>query len=378
MGPIIGKRILPSELIGSLDEVAAAVSATPSVDEVLHTVADRVKALAHTEKAVVCLVESGAEHRLDERRLVVRGRLDVHAQSWWLDELQRCGVEALDASRPVVVSARTGDALLLVAPIRLGRQPIGVLGAINAVSRGFNASEQAFLSVLGLFAAVSIESARMAEQSRYVLLSSERERIAREMHDGLSQSLFSILLGLELCKRQIARDPAGVEERLDELQTQLKDAMNEVRRYIYDLRPLKLSELGLEGAITQWVHQVTLDRHVEGEVRVSGVKAPLRPDLETCLYRVAKEAVSNVVKHAHARRFSVELAFGPGMVQLAVADDGIGLDPEATGNDADPDVAMGVHNMRDWALRMGGSFDVASRRGEGTTVRVLLPLGGAS
>ena len=95
------------------------------------------------------------------------------------------------------------------------------------------------------------------------------------------------------------RDPAGVAQRLDDLQSQLNTSMTELRRFIYDLRPVKLTELGLPGAIDYWISEVTMGRPVRGKLVVDGERRRcMSPSEEACLYRVAKESVSNVVKHA--------------------------------------------------------------------------------
>ncbi len=198
-------------------------------------------------------------------------------------------------------------AWLLWSPICVKDHPIGVLCAINTADRPFTDLHVDFLAVLSAFAGSSIENARLAEQSRYVLLASERDRIAREMHDGVVQSLFSISLGLELCKKQVERDPQGVVLRLDELQSHLNASMAELRRFIYDLRSAKLAELGLAGAIDYWINEVTRGREVRGKLVMDAGFPHLSPWEEACLYRVAKESVSNIVKHSDASHFEVQL-----------------------------------------------------------------------
>lgn len=146
---------------------------------------------------------------------------------------------------------------MLAVPLRLRDIPMGVLAAINSTSHALRDEHVTYLSILGSFASGALEMARLAEEGRYSLIASERERIAAKMHDGIAQSLFGVSLGLESCKKLAIRDPGAVGGRLEELQAQLSASMSELRRYIYDLRPAKLRELGLPDAIRCWIKEIT-------------------------------------------------------------------------------------------------------------------------
>ncbi len=367
------KRALPEDLIESLHEVAAAVAAKRSLDDVLETIVERAESITHTDKAVVCLVHEDDPGQVDVAHLAVRGLHDLTDESWWLGLLESAAPSVFNGSGRVRIRHRESDSLVLVVPVRLADQPIGLLGAINAHQRGFTSADEAFLSILGSFAAVAIENTRLAEEGRYTLLSSERSRIAREMHDGLAQSLFSISLGLELCKRQLWHDPSGVSDVLGNLQEQLRNAMDELRRYIYDLRPLKLSELGLVGAVQEWVKEVTLGMGINGEVRVTGHALLLGSDQELCLYRIAKEAVSNAVRHAAARNVVVRVCYTDDETTVYVQDDGVGFSVDDVVAGSAADGGMGLRDMRLWTDQVGGSMSIESGLGTGTCVTVRVP-----
>ncbi len=157
-----------------LNDVAAAVSSTISLDEVL-----------------------------DTGTLVVRGSRSEHLQEWWATRLPAIAQEAFRRGDTHLELDREHGAWLLGAPIRIKDRPVGLLLVINSRDRRFSEGQVDFLAILGAFAAAAIENARLAEESKYVLLASERDRIAREMHDGIAQSLFSVALGLELCRKQV-------------------------------------------------------------------------------------------------------------------------------------------------------------------------------
>lgn len=362
------------DLIASLNEVADAVSSAMSVAEVLDVITDRAKLITDTDKAVLVLADEHGEH-LDLETIIVRGRRAQHEQHWWELRLEELADRVFETGEPVLEAHREEGALLLCSPVLVRDRPIGLLCAINSEDRPFSDDQVDFLAILSAFASSAIENARLAEQSRYVLLASERDRIAREMHDGVVQSLFSIALGLEVCKKQVLRDPAAVSGRLEELQEHLNRSMTELRRFIYDLRPMKLAELGLAGAVEYWVREVTLGRPVRGRVLMESSVPRLSPSEEACLYRVAKEAVSNVVKHAHADTVEVRISYRAGHVRLEVKDDGRGFDPNSVlegGVDG-----LGLLSIRERMRREGGTLFIDSMPGRGTLLCVDLPLEGA-
>ena len=372
------RRARQAELIASLNDVASAVSSTLSVEDVLYTIVDRAKRITNTEKAILLLTDEES-HELDFETLVVRGRMDQHQQEWWEHQVIASAPEAFANGTAMVENDQENDAWIVYSPIRVQSRPIGLLCAINSRSHKFSNEQVEFLSILSAFAASAIENARLAEETRYVLLASERDRIAREMHDGISQSLFSISLGLELCKKLIARgESAAVLERLGELQLHLNESMAELRRFIYDLRPMKLQELGVAGALDYWIREVTAGRAVRGVLETEGQRYPISPQIEACLYRVAKEATSNVVRHADARQFTVRLTYLPDAVAMSVVDDGRGFDTERVVDSGLPGSGMGLRSIRERVRRENGQLTVDSTPGAGTTIEVRLPVGDES
>lgn len=360
-------------LITILNEVAGAVSTAMSVEEVLDVIVDRAKLITGADKAVLVLTDDHGES-LDFDSMVVRGARDQHLQSWWQERLEAIGTHLSQAGEVLIEEHPEHGAWLLACPIVLKGHPIGLLCAANDISRPFTRVQQDLYSILVAFAGSAIENARLAEQSRYVLLASERDRIAREMHDGVVQSLFSISLGMEVCKRQVYADQSACVARLDELQQHLTMTMTELRRFIYDLRPAKLAELGLVGAAEYWVREVTLGRDVRGRVTVEGELIRLSPSQEACLYRVTKEAVSNVVRHSGADSFTVRIRFEPDSARVDIVDNGHGFDVTAVSESGTEQI--GIRSIRQRVDREGGRFAIDSTSESGTTVTVQIPVGG--
>jgi len=369
-------RAHQTELIASLNEVADAVSSALGVEQVLQVIVERAKRVTDTDKAVLILADEHGE-MLDIDTIVVRGRRTMHPQEWWLQRLEEVADDVFATGRVLLEPHSEESAWLLCCPVRVKDRPVGLIAAINSAERPFSTVQIDFLAILSAFAASAIENARLNEQSRYVLLASERDRIAREMHDGIAQSLFSISLGLELCKKQVMREPAAVGQRLGELQDHLNTSLSELRRFIYDLRPMKLAELGLTGAIDYWIREVTLGKPLRGRLVVDGIAARVDPSQEACLYRIAKEAVSNVVKHARATEFTVHIDYEGDSVRMEITDDGQGFDvPETLDNGADR--GIGLRSIMDRVEKEGGRFELRSTPESGTTLTVELLVGGSA
>jgi len=366
-------RRAQADLIAALNDVADAVSSTISIDEVLETIVERAKRVTNTEKAVLVLTLDHG-HDLDADSLVVRGARAEHPQSWWAAQLQGIAPEVFESGEMYLDLDRDNNAWLLCAPITVKNRPIGLLCAINSRNHRFGQAQIDFLAILAAFAATAIENARLAEETRYVLLASERDRIAREMHDGISQSLFSVALGLEVCRKQVVRDPEAVGERLKDLQTQVDLSRSELRRFIYDLRPLKLQELGLVGAVEYWMREVCPPDGVHAEVKVTGERLTLAPSLEACLYRVAKESIANAMKHGNPTRVSAFLAYEPEQVRLVVTDNGSGFSPESVSARPQSESGIGLRSIGHRVEAEGGKLIIASSPGHGTRVDVVIPL----
>jgi len=358
-------------LIESLNEVAEAISSTASIPDVLNTVVDEAKRLLETDKAVLCLFnDGGAEPTIDETAVFVRGRRDQYPEQWWRDRIPDVARSAVEQRTPIASSA--DGTWLMTVPVKSKGRTIGVLTVMNPSSRRFTQDQVALLAILGALAGSAIENSRLNAQSHYALLSDERGRIAKEMHDGLSQSLFSVSLELDVCRKRIKDNPAEVERRLGHMQTVLIRSLSELRRYIYDLRPISLNSLGLIGAISQRATEIGEARGLSVRLYTEGRERPLPPGVEASLYRVAQEAVSNVAKHAHAHRVVVMIEYGTSDIRLVVEDDGEGFDVPSAVQRCDNDECIGLRSMRERVESQGGAFSVTSGD-RGTTIEAVVP-----
>jgi signal transduction histidine kinase len=363
------RRRRRERLIVSLGHVASAISSTMRTEEVLRTVVDEAKEVVGTDKAVLCLLaDAEPQYRLDDRTVIVRGRRSQYPEEWWRARIGQAAEPTMARNTPLITEA--DSAWLLTVPVRIKDRPVGVLAAINPRSRPFSEDQATLMAVLGAFAGSAIESARLHEQWSYALLASERARIAKDMHDGLSQQLFSVSLELDVCRKRLDSQPDEVQRRLERIQGVVVRSLTEVRRYIYDLRPVSLDKLGLTGAVEMRMTEICEANGLTGRFRVDGDPRPLPPGVEACLYRVAQEAMGNIARHAQAHSVDVEFAYRPGGIGLVVTDDGVGFPVDDSF--AARDDGLGLASMRERVSGEGGTLSVQSDGG-GTCVRVDVP-----
>jgi two-component system NarL family sensor kinase len=211
---------------------------------------------------------------------------------------------------------------------------------------------------------------RMAQQ---VVLSqeTERARIARELHDGISQWLVSVKLLLESAIARMGTGTGPVPETLARAHGRLNGALGEIRRISHGLRPTMLDDLGLPAALSELAREAGDLTGVDVRIDVAGAPIALNDTAKTVLFRIAQEALTNVERHAAAQQIEVGLRYTRSGVQLWVADDGVGFDPAQVHQD--PHRGLGLRNMRERLDSVGGELTVASEAGE-TRISAWIPL----
>jgi signal transduction histidine kinase len=199
----------------------------------------------------------------------------------------------------------------------------------------------------------------------------ERRRLARDLHDGPAQSLAAALFGVDLAVAALDRSPRAAREELLRARELLRDALDDLRGLMYGLRPRLLEERGLIAALQALASTTPLwGPAVEVETREIGARLP--SEIEVGLYRIAQEAVSNARQHGAATKVRVTVELEPGMVTLAVHDDGHGFPPQAIRPAAGR--GEGLPGMRDRAALLGGALSVESAPGAGTRIAAAIPL----
>ena len=266
---------------------------------------------------------------------------------------------------PFIIESEKLRALMQV-PIKVAGRVFGVFSADFLQPHRFSEKEKRLLIAFAQRAGLAIETARLYEREEQIAVMQERNHLARDLHDSVTQSLYGATLYAEVASQLLKSgelEKAG--ENLKELKGMALDALAEMRLLIYELRPSVFEQEGLIAAI-----QTRLDA-VEGRLGletnfITEGEISLSPQVEEGLYRITQEALNNVIKHAHAETVSVTLTQQEQMVCLEVADDGVGFNPVQACEAG----CLGLHGMKERAQELGAEFEIISQLGQGAKVIV--------
>jgi signal transduction histidine kinase len=248
--------------------------------------------------------------------------------------------------------------------------PSGVIGAFYLTEKvdapNFTDADEEVILLLAAHAAIAISNARLHEETRELSVVAERNRLALDLHDAVSQKLFGLVLSAEAAGTLLERDPARARAQVAKLRTLAQEALEELRSLVFELRPPDLEGDGLAGALRKHVELMRRIGPREIELVLDGELAP-DAARDRDVYRIAQEALQNALKHANAGRVSVSLRGANGRLVLEVEDDGVGFDPAAP---AARSRRLGLTSMEERAQRLGGTLEIRSAPGAGTTVHL--------
>ena len=358
--------------VQSLHRVGMQISSLLSLDRICQTVVENARTMLRTDVAGLCLRrERGTQ-------------LDLSAAAGPWDEVMGpcptvCCEEPIagsdDAFPRCHEGRRKSQIAHLSAPLMRGDDLLGFLCVGSGTSRTFEKAEQNLLGGLAAQAAIAIENARLYEAVRGMATAEERDRLAREMHDGLAQALGYLSLKLALAERMLDGDPGSpMREALAEMRKVAANAYEEVRQAIFGLRTMVSRGLGLVPTLSEYLHEFSQQAGLEVklEVRQESDLTQFAPEVEVQLVRIVQEALHNIRKHAGVRSARVRFWREGEDILMSVEDDGVGFDPAAP--PADGRRHFGLATMRERAESVGGVLTVGSLGGMGTQVVVRLPL----
>ena len=385
------------ELTG-LAEIARLLTAAPSVRETLDMLGEQVCRLVGCQAVAIWLPGTGPNAALYGGH----GLPPTYAEqiTRTMSEVAASGEEITSqrALRTGEISWRTLDSLVpdevsahavlrsraneldwksaTSVPLRIQGRAVGALTCYTNKATPMAASDLSLLATIADQVAVAVENARLYAQSRQVATLEERARLARELHDSVTQALFSMTLHTRAAQLSAIREGNGPDAPLSRSLEQLHDltqgALAEMRALIFELRPGALSEEGLAAALMKHTAAVSAREGIQIVVDAPDERLGLDAEVEEHLYRLSQEALHNVVKHASATRVDIRLCWDEnGATVLEIVDDGKGFD-SASMNPGH----MGLRTMSDRVQQIEGTFEVISNPGGGTIVRARVP-GGA-
>jgi signal transduction histidine kinase len=371
-----------SPALKAVSDAVLAVASQLSVDEVLQRLVDSARELAGTHYAALGIPDGNGGFR----RFLVSGMSEeLIAAMGPLPRTHGMLGAMLESSAPY----RTEDIhrdprfrgwwprqhpdmrSFLGVPIVAQGEVIGAFYLTEKEGgQQFDVADQALIELLAAHASIAITNARLYERSRELSVLSERNRLALELHDVVSQKLFSLVLTAEAATTQLDRDPAAARHQLERLRTLAREALDELRSLILGLRPPDLARDGLEGALRKEVEMLERVHGVAIELRTDGAIAngdgAAGGEREVAVLRITHEALHNALRHAHAANVSVAIAQRDGLLTVEVHDDGVGFDPSGAELRSRH---LGLTSMEERARELGGELRIRSAPGAGTTVR---------
>jgi signal transduction histidine kinase len=253
-------------------------------------------------------------------------------------------------------------------PLTYRHHDVGILATYYAAGRYPDETQMTFLQAIAGQAAVAVENARLLIEVHGKAALEERQRLARDLHDSVSQALFGIALGARTARTLLQQDPQAAIEPLDYVLSLAEAGMAEMRALIFELRPESLQTEGLIAALNKEIaalrarYGITIDATL-------GKEPDLPLEVKEALYRISQEALHNTVKHARATHVDLRLEQAPDRVALDIRDNGIGFDPAGhfPGH-------LGLRSMRERVSRLGGTLTLESAPEQGAHIRAEIPI----
>ena len=372
------RRLSESE---SIQRIAKGLLQRIGLDEVLQIICGEAMQLTGATGSAVLLLEEDGWLRVTKaagsptyslNRLPVSGSFAGRAfqtgEHVWVN-LQDSEPGDEDARQLQSYPWIKGLVSLLVVPLKVDTKVIGILNILNK-SGELTQEDMRIIDLFADQAAIIIEHVRLQYQAEQLAVLEERQRLARELHDSVTQALYSVTLYADAARMAFsAQKWEALESNLQEVRNMSREAMYDMRLLVFELRPFMLETEGLASALRARLAAVEGRSGLKTQVLVEGERR-LPSKLEEELYRIAQEGLNNVVKHAEATEVRIHLEYGEDTVSLEMIDDGKGFEPEA----ADQSGGFGLQGMKERVQQLGGSMRIESALRSGTRLSIRIPI----
>lgn len=367
--------------LAALQRISSIISSSLDIDEVFRAIYDEIREVVVADAFIIGLIRP--DGLFDLEFIMDGGQRYAPLREF---EISPTIMETVRTRRPVVVADTESDAIprmhtvghpqtqvrsVIAVPLLRGAQVVGLLSAQSYTPQMYSDSDAQLLLTIANQAVVAIEHARLYGQAQTLAVAEERNRLAREIHDTLAQGLIGIILYLERLDLMIPETEQASRRMIDRTINMARSNLEEARRSVRDLRAAPLEGRTLPEAINHLVAEVESEHPFEIALSVSANFPMLAARVETALFRMVQEAVSNCRKHAQCTNLTITLSLVEEMLRIEVCDDGLGFEPA---------VAMvhparfGLSSMRERITQIGGTFEVESEPNHGTSIRALIPL----
>ncbi len=360
--------------LATLANIALTISQTTTLKDVLRGALDETVAAMKLDDGAIQLCDADGQFR---ERVTTNGIPPELANAWCGDDLGAVdqAVFVADTQAEVRALSRIFHAHAYRAWARVPlKSKNHVLGSLYLLARApfpFTAEDAALVRCIGNQIGVAVENARNAERVEQMAIVEERNRLAREMHDSIAQALGYLNLKTELLEGTLARSEIALaREEIADVRRVVRDACYDVRESINGLRLRSGDAAGLIPLTATYLHEFGQRSGLLTEFSATNGEARLAPLLETEVFRIIQEALTNIRRHAQASRVRVAITLAEDSTRIEIEDDGRGFDL----NGADDAQHFGLRIMRERAERLGGAFRIESERGRGTRILVQVPM----
>ncbi|RPJ58571.1 MAG: GAF domain-containing protein, partial [Dehalococcoidia bacterium] len=383
---------------GMLNEVARTLSSTLHLDEVLTLIMEQVDGLLNVEAGSLLLTDKASGNLVFQ---IALGDKAKEIKPFQVPRGHGIAGEVALTGKPLVVADVGQDERhfkkldqevefstrnILCVPLILHDQIIGVLEAMNKRNGDFNQHDMDLLSSVASYAAIAIDNARLhesvlAERDRVIEVEEQtRRELARDLHDGPTQLVASVMMSLDFCKKAFQKDPSLLPEEFDRMHQLADRASHQLRTALFELRPLVLETRGLGAALQTFIERRQQDigpaprliLNIETDNPDSDIS---RQDskVEATIFAIVQETVNNAIKHAHASDVVIEVKETPEALYTQIKDNGQGFDVDKVLRNYEQRGSLGMINLRERTELIGGELTMKSVPGHGTRITIHVP-----
>lgn len=352
----------------ALRDIATILTSSLDLHSVLGRVFNNLYRVLPHDSASITIVDDDhtwvATPRTDNRNdldIVIDNPTHTHYGSY-LTHMYRTREPLIVHDMSVTDSSVEGS--YVGAPIQLQSEIIGFVSVFSQQVEFFTEDDADHLVAFAELSAIAIQNARLYTKSQDLAMIEERQRLARELHDSVSQTLFTCQAIAESALRRWDKDPSQARELLDEVYQLTATALAEMRILLLELRPKALTQIGLKQLFEQYLQPIQTRRQFEFKLAIEDI-GPLPPDVQIAFYRISQEALNNIDKHANASLVEIRAGETEDRVELHITDDGAGFSV----GEVNP-TSLGLNIMRERADQIQADLSIDSMIGKGTQIRV--------
>jgi ligand-binding sensor domain-containing protein/signal transduction histidine kinase len=383
----LGKRVEQrTHELAALNTISAVVNRSLDLTEILNNTLEKTMEVMQMDAGLAFGLEKLPEHASEEpylKLLAYRGVSQAYAKAVGFLPLRSTMVaKAIEAGKPLIhlsnehpdpqiraADEREGIRMAISLPLLVKGELVGTVSLATHEPRAITVEELSLLDAIGQQVGMAVFNARLYEQAEQTAITTERSRLARELHDSVTQLLYSVTLYAEAAAELLATgETETAAGHLRELRDTAQEALREMRLLIFELRRPALGQGGLAAALQARLDAVERRGGMQAELIVEG-KDQLSRLVQAELYNIAQEALNNALKHARANHVHIRLIFGETVTEMEIGDDGVGFKP----NGDHPGGGFGISSMNERSHKIGGTLQIESSPGNGTRLTVRVP-----